>query len=307
MVRISQNLSTIGLLALLFVMSMSFASADSALEVDYYGGYEAAGTTMQGNLSSAYEVAANEITRWIQIIFDREPLAGEVEGWVTGYFAYMVSLLIDVDYVFQEMARQFFLSAEYAAIYQLPVNRDAQLTIFLTDAYNVFLDRDPSPSERQSWLAGSGDWDLSDALSAIWAAPESIGRINFLFGGEYQGEASENLTSQFFLGVLDRLPTEDELDAWADEFDADVTYAEAQDTGALLATALFGLAGLTDNEDIVTALYRGFFNRFPSDGELVFRTRQLTGVTGVTVTLEEMIAVLAASQEFRDRIAELRS
>lgn len=298
MVRNTRNyhIPQLALVAFCLVFAGTFTASAADVEIDYYGGFEGVSANMQTNYSTAYEVAVDEITRMIRVILDREPNPGEVEGWVTGYFAYMVSLLIDVEYVSDEIGRQLFGSLEY----EFRLRTDEE---FVLDCYAAFLDRVPSGSDLLGWLAGVAGWTRSEAVTVFTASDEYKKRIDRLYTAEFAGLPPENWATRFHLGFTNTLPDEDFLAEWVDQIEMAVGLDALIDASQAMGEALLAdlLATSPTNEDVAVALYRACLGRFPNEGEILFYADMLDWNEA---TPSEVLAMFVESGEFAQMLAD---
>ena len=236
------------------------------------------------------------ITDFYQGILGRAPEAGAVDSWETGYFDYALSFNIDVRFVPREMARLIFLSQEYA-------NRNRTDSDFITDCYQVFLDRDPSPTELNNWITGV--WNRSQVMTIFSESEEFATRIQNMYPGK-QGNATRNFVTTLYIGLLDRLVDRGGLEYATGLFDAahssggnEAVRAQAKQMGReVIASAEF-LGKEPAAPDHVTRFYRAFLGRFPSDSEVTYWSGM---VTGGSATYDSLIHLFGDSVEFTSRI-----
>ncbi len=235
----------------------------------------------------------NMITHFYRTVLGRDPEAGAVDAWEKGYFAYALSLDIDVRFIPMEMGRLFFLSREYADRHR----SDAQ---FITDCYQAFLYRDPEPGALDAWLAG--EWNRAEAMSVFAESDEFKNRVQNLFPG-FTGNGVRNLVTSLYIGLLDRLADKGGLIYWADYFSASGNYTDAAKAlGKTVVVSTEFKNAKPTNDDIVVRLYRGYLGRFPSDQEVSYWAGQLR--SGAS-TVNQLIDLFAASREFQNRISEM--
>jgi hypothetical protein len=249
------------------------------------------------NLPPDRETRARQlITSYYNDILGRAPEAGAVDAWYDGYFAYSLAFAIDVRFVPQEMARRFFLSAEYAA-------RNRTNEQFIRDCYQTFLRRPPSQSELDTWLAGV--WNRPQVVTLFARSAEFETYIQGLFPG-LNGVPTRNLVTTMYIGLLDRIVDSGGLAYFADLFEW--TYAqggiegarnEARNLGRLaLASAEYQSKNPT-NATHVERLYRAYLGRFPASNELDYWRGELDAGRQTT---DSLIDAFAASTEFSDRL-----
>lgn len=230
------------------------------------------------------------VVHFYQTILGRNPEAGAVDAWETGYFNYALSFNIDVRYIPTEMGRLFFLSTEYA-------NRHRNDTEFITDCYQAFLYRAPEPGAVEQWTQGS--WNRAEAMSLFAESDEFRDRIAALFPG-FEGDPSRNLVTVLFIGLLDRLPDKGGLLSWSDRFDASSdAKATAKEFGKAAVASSEFQGFQASNQDIVIHLYRAYMGRFPNDSEASYWADMLTH--GV-YTVDQLIDRFADSTEFAERL-----
>ena len=197
-----------------------------------------------------------------------------------------------------EMARTFFKSEEYA-------NRNRDNTQFLTDCYNVFLDRAPTQTELQNWLTEPIVWNRDEVMTIFAESEEFQNKL----ASEYPGSAGDptgNFVTYMYIGLLDRLADSAGLEYASGLFDAakaqggiEACRTQAKQTAReILASDEFQSTSPT-NEDYVVRLYRAFLGRFPADHEKSYWTGELAA--GRTTT-DAMIDQFAAAPEFTGRL-----
>jgi len=233
------------------------------------------------------------IVHFYQTILGRNPEAGAVAAWETGYFNYALGFDIDVRYIPTEMGRLFFLSQEYDAR-----NRgDAQ---FITDCYQAFLYRDPEPGALDQWLAGQ--WNRAEVMSQFAESEEFQTRMATLFPG-FAGDPVRNLVTVLYIGLLDRLPDKGGLLYWSDRFEAGTDIkAVAKDLGKTAVASSEFQGFHASNADIIVHLYRAYLGRFPNDSETAYWVDLLN--RGI-YTVNQLIDLFADSDEFDQCVNDL--
>lgn len=229
-------------------------------------------------------------------ILGRGPELGAVDNWYNGYFEYAVSFGIDVRFVPREMARVFFLSAEYAS-------RNRTDEQFIRDCYQVFLSRQPSAEELAGWL--SGVWERAEAMTLFAESQEFGDRILAMFSG-LSGNPTRNFVTTLYIGLLDRLVDSGGLEfstelfntAYANGGRAGVR-AEARNFGRTVLGSAEYLSKSPTNATHVIRLYRAYLGRFPAQSEVDYWAGELNASRQTTDTL---IDVFAAAAEFTDRL-----
>jgi hypothetical protein len=242
-------------------------------------------------------LARQLITSYYNDILGRAPEAGAVDSWYNGYFLYALNFAIDVRFVPQEMARLFFLSAEYA-------NRNRTNSQFITDCYQAFLRRSPSQSELNTWLSSSS-WNRPQVVTLFAQSAEFAAYIQGLFPG-LNGVPTRNLVTTMYIGLLDRIVDSAGLAYFADLFEwayatggIEGARGEARNLGRLaLASSEYQSKNPT-NQTHVERLYRAYLGRFPATGELDYWRGELDAGRQTTNSL---IDAFAASSEFTGRL-----
>ena len=229
-------------------------------------------------------------------ILDRSPEAGAVDSWYTGYFEYALSFDIDSRFVPREMARVFFLSAEYEA-------RNRTDEEFIRDCYQVFLSRDPSAGEIAGWL--SGTWERAPVLALFSESPEFGERIQALFPG-LSGDQTRNFVTTMYIGFLDRLVDSGGLEYFTGLFDT--AFANGGIEGVRAEAIAFGQTVLTSDEYLsqsptngthVVRFYRAYLGRFPSESEFNYWVGELDAGRETT---NSVITLFANSAEFSEKL-----
>jgi len=236
------------------------------------------------------------IASFYQGILGRDPEPGAVDSWESGYFNYALSFNIDVRFVPREMARLFFLSEEYAA-------RDRNDAEFITDCYQVFLNRPPSQTELNNWLSGA--WNRSQVMTIFSESEEFANRIQAMYPG-LEGNPTRNFVTTMYVGLLDRLVDKGGLEYAAGLFDSayasggvETVRAQAKQMGREVITSEEFLGKQPTVADHVIRFYRAFLGRFPSDSEVTYWSGT---VTSGSLTYDSLISLFADSEEFTARL-----
>ncbi|HUT25171.1 MAG TPA: DUF4214 domain-containing protein, partial [Sumerlaeia bacterium] len=137
----------------------------------------------------------NLVVHFYNTVLGRDPEPGAVDAWEQGYFNYAVSFDIDVRFIPREIGRLFFLSEEYGT-------RNRSDAEFITDCYETFLYRKPSQTELDNWTRGV--WNRGEAMTIFAESAEFETLILSLFPG-MSGDATRNLVTTMYIGLLDRL------------------------------------------------------------------------------------------------------
>ncbi|HUT25477.1 MAG TPA: DUF4214 domain-containing protein, partial [Sumerlaeia bacterium] len=236
------------------------------------------------------------ITSFYWLILNRAPEAGAVESWEIGYFDYAVGFNIDVRFIPREMARLFFLSGEYAA-------RGRNDSDFLTDCYNVFLDRPPSQTELDNWLGG--EWNRSQVMTIFSESEEFAARIQTMYPGK-EGDPARNFVTFMYVGLLDRLVDQSGLEYASGLIDAAYSQngiegvrSQAKQMARELIVSEEFLSKNPTTAVYVSRFYRAFLGRFPSDSEVAYWSGELDSGRQTT---NSMIELFGDSAEFTSRL-----
>ncbi|HUT25120.1 MAG TPA: DUF4214 domain-containing protein, partial [Sumerlaeia bacterium] len=231
---------------------------------------------------------------------------------------------IDVRFIPREMARLFFLSQEYA-------NRSRTDSEFITDCYQVFLNRAPTQTELTNWT--SGVWNRSQVMTVFSESEEFANRIEGLYPG-LGGVATRNFVTTMYVGLLDRLVDQSGLEYASDLFDAafaaqgfvaqppsavtspgaspgegagatrkrsgvEAVRAQAIQMGREVIVSAEFLGKQPTTADYVTRFYRAYLGRFPGDSEVAYWSGELGAGRQ---TYDSVINLFANSQEFTARL-----
>jgi len=226
------------------------------------------------------------ITYFYNTVLARDPEAGAVDAWETGYFKYALNLNIDVKFIPAEMGRLFFLSPEYQSRHR--TNED-----FITDCYRAFLHRYPSPEELTAW--GNGVWNRPEAMAQFAISAEFADYVANLFPG-FNGLPTRNFVTTMYIGLHDRIVDGGGLLYWTELFDQSTDkIAMAKWMAGIVINSPEFQGSVKTNEALVSRLYRSFLGRFPSDGEIAYWAGELTAGRR---TLTQVIDSFASSYEF---------
>ena len=230
------------------------------------------------------------IREFYNVILDRSPEAGAVDASHHGYFDYAINFNIDVRFIPREMARQFFLSAEYR-------NRNRTREEFIRDNYNAFLNRSPSNEELNTWLAGQ--WDRARVMTLFSESPEFAQRIQNMYPGR-QGDPTRNFVTTMYIGLLDRLVDSEGLAYFAGEFNAapNKRQRSIQMAEEVMASTEFQNNTTTPSQHVVR-FYRAFLGRFPSQEEENYWVNE---INSGRETYSSLIREFADSPEFTARL-----
>ncbi|HUT22944.1 MAG TPA: DUF4214 domain-containing protein, partial [Sumerlaeia bacterium] len=173
-----------------------------------------------------------------------------------------------------------------------------------------FLDRDPTQTELDNWLAGA--WNRAEVMTVFSESEEFAVRIEAIYPG-LPGDPARNFVTVMYIGLLDRLPDQAGLEYASGLFDAayaggglDAVRAQAKQTAReIIASEEFqsslGSALPNAQSAIVARLYRAFLGRFPSDAELAYWSAELD--SGARTT-DDLIDLFADSTEFTARLGK---
>jgi hypothetical protein len=236
------------------------------------------------------------IASFYDLVLGRPPEAGAVDAWESGYFQYALSFGIDVRFIPREMARLFFLSQEYA-------NRSRTDSEFITDCYQVFLNRAPTQTELSNWTSGA--WNRSQVMTVFSESEEFANRIESLYSG-LGGVETRNFVTTMYIGLLDRLVDQSGLEYASDLFAAayaqggvETVRAQAIQMGREVIVSAEFLGKQPATGDYVTRFYRAYLGRFPGDNEVAYWSGELGAGRQ---TYDSVINLFANSQEFTTRL-----
>ena len=238
------------------------------------------------------------IRSFYNLVLGREPEAGAVDAWHHGYFDYAANFNIDVRFIPREMARLFFLSQEYA-------NRSRTDSEFITDCYQVFLNRAPTQTELSNWTSGA--WNRSQVMTIFSESEEFANRIQAMYPG-LEGSPARNLVTFVYIGLLDRLVDQSGLEYASGLFDAafasggiEAVRAQAKQMAREVIVSPEFLGRQPTTADYVVRFYRAFLGRFPNDSEIAYWTGELDSGRRTT---DNLIDLFADSTEFTARLNE---
>jgi hypothetical protein len=273
------------------------------------------------NASAASQIASTETERLIRAIYDRASVSdAEIMAWVAGYINPALYNMIDILLIARSQAFTMFMDQEY-------VDRGRDDTEFIMDMYTILLQRraiDVSPEEINAWL--SGTWTRARAVSDILSSGEYEGILlgsNYYCNPSLRGLPGENLVAQMFLGLVERLPSADELDTWVPLLECPEAPVLASRRGVVIDMVTSLLAEVeavhgdgttfSSSDDLAAALYSGLFLRGANQQEIshwsgriksgtntflevanefVVNADGTTGTDGVTLTNAEFTAIL---------------
>jgi hypothetical protein len=270
----------------------------------YFDDYESHRETSVGPLPNFDAIVAghvepdarNLIESFYLDVLDRGPEPGAVDGWYNGYFQYGLSFNIDVLFVPREMARVFFLSAEYAA-------RNRTDEEFIRDCYQVFLNRQPSAGELAGWL--SGTWQRAPVLSLFSESQEFGDFMKAMFPGS-SGDSTRNFVTTMYIGLLDRLVDSGGLEYQTGQFNQ--AYANGGIEGVRVEAVIFGQTVLASAEYLsqsptngthVIRFYRAYLGRYPSESEFNYWVGELNSGRETT---DSVMNQFANSPEFTTKL-----
>ena len=236
------------------------------------------------------------IESFYDLVLGRSPEAGAVDAWHHGYFEYALSFSIDIRFIPREMARLFFLSGEYAA-------RGRSDAEFITDCYQVFLQRLPNTQELGNWT--SGVWNRSQVMTIFSESEEFANRIQAMYP-DLEGTPARNFVTFMYIGLLDRLVDQSGLEYASGLFDAafasggvDAVRAQAKQMAREVIVSAEFLGRQPTTADYVVRFYRAFLGRFPNDSEIAYWTGELDSGRRTT---DNLIDLFADSTEFTARL-----
>jgi hypothetical protein len=238
------------------------------------------------------------VTHYYRSILRRVP-DGAGKAYWQGEAARVAGLGTNVSEAWYALAAEFYMSPEYAQL-----KRDD--TGFVTDLYNTFFNRTPDASGLSYWLGLIGNGMPRSAVLASFMY--SVEFANFTTGvfGNSGSRAESDLVTDFYRGILDRLPDSAGYTYWVGQFQAAqcqgsaAVYAQADAiSSAILNGAEYAARGRS-NADFVSDLYSTFMRRGgDTSGIQVWQQKLDSG----TLTRDQVRQAFVGSPEFAQRVA----
>ncbi len=237
------------------------------------------------------------VTHYYQAILRRDPDAPGKSFW-SGEATRMQSLGANVNEAWYAMAMAFFTSAEYVGF-----QRDD--TGFVADLYNTFFNRPPDAGGSSYWVGQIGA-----------GMPREVVLASFMFSSEFQSftqgifgassaRAEANVVTDFYRGLLGRLPESTGFTYWLQQFRTaqcqgpGQVYAQVDSiSGAFLNSAEYA-ARARMNAQYVGDLYNAFLRR---GGDLAGVQYWINQLASGAQTREQLRQAFIASPEFQARV-----
>ncbi len=248
-------------------------------------------------VSLAGTAEASLVTHYYQSILRRDPDASGKSFWQS-QAARMVTDGVDVNETWNAMALQFFAGAEYASL-----NRDD--AGFVTDLYNTFFNRPPDSSGLSYWTG-----------QIAQGTPREVVLVSFLFSNEFSTftqsifgtstvRAEINTVTDFYRGVLGRLPDDSGFAYWLQQFrtaqcqGASAVVAQANNISYAFTTSTEYVNRNRTNAQFVGDMYDTFLRRGGDAAGVQFWLGQLN--TGAQ-SREQVRQSFLGSTEFTNRV-----
>jgi hypothetical protein len=238
------------------------------------------------------------VTHYYESILRRTPDAGGKAFWQSEA-ARVASLGANVDEAWYALAAQFYMSAEYTAL-----QRDN--TGFVTDLYNTFFDRAPDAGGLAYWLGQiAGGMPRSALLASFMYSAEFANLTQSVFGTG-TSRAESDIVTDFYRGLLDRLPDSDGYTYWTGQFRAAqcqgsaAVYAQSDAISKAFVNGAEYAARNRSNADYVSDLYTTFMRRGgDASGIAAWQQKLDSGA----LTREQVRQAFVGSTEFAQRVA----
>lgn len=242
------------------------------------------------------------VTHYYRSILRRAPDDGGKAFW-TAEAARMQSLGADVNESWHAMAVAFFSSAEYAAF----ARDDAG---YVQDLYATFLDRAPDASGLAYWRGQlEGGLPRSAALASFMFSAEFADFSASIFGTTAVRK-EVGFVTDFFRGLLGRLPDNEGFAYWRDRFRAaqclggGAVASEAETLARQFAAGPEYAARHRDDAQYVGDLYMALLRR---GGDLDGTTGWVEPLRAGTLTREDALGRFLGTAEFQGRVAAVAS
>ena len=238
------------------------------------------------------------VTHYYRSILRRAPDDGGKTFW-NAEAARLQALGPNVNEVWFAMAQSFYTSPEYLAF-----NRND--TEYVTDIYNTFFNRGPDTAGLTYWTG-----QLASGM------PREVALVSFMFSNEFitftQGifgnvavRAEVDMVTDFYRGVLSRLPDDAGFGFWVQKFriaqcqGAASVNAEAEAISSQFALGAEYTARNRTNSQYVGDLYNAFLRR---GGDLTGVLFWIGKLQDGSMTREQLRREFMASPEFQARVA----
>ncbi len=241
--------------------------------------------------------ALDLIRHYYRNILDRDPDDGGQTFW-EGDVNRLRGLAVDLKEAFVVMAVYFFNSEEYRG-------RNTGDAAFIDHPYRTFFNRNADQGGLDYWQQQIGA-----------GMPRGIVMLNFLFSPEFDGfmagcpgaepSRKEKLAvTDFYRGLLNRLPDSAGLDSWADQFRAaqctntGAVYEKANEISWLFLNSEEYLNRHRTNAEYVSDLYNAFMRRGGDLGGVNYWIEQLDSQA---MTRDQVRQAFRDAPEFATRV-----
>ncbi len=223
------------------------------------------------------------VTRFYLHCLSRQPDSGGLVSWTAAVTGGSQSG--------GDVARGFVLSPEFKS-------RNLSNNDFVDTLYRAFFDREPDPDGKAAWMQALANGALrEDVLYGFIMAQEftdlctahGIVQISSTLQREYQ---VRQFVRRFYQQCLSREPDEGGIATWTQGLLNGSMFGRTLAQGFVLSQE-FQNRNLS-NHDVVTVLYRAFFNREPDAGGYAYWMAALAGGSSRTSVLDGFIG----AQEF---------
>ncbi len=266
---------------------------------------------LEGNAIASGSLDANVtavIIGYYESLMHRSPEPAGLASW-QGEATRVVTLGADIKEVFYAMARAFLNSPEYRA-------RNTSNTQFVSDLYAAFFHRAPDASELAFWETQLTTWmPRHSVMTAFLLSPEYAAYMKSLFGPKAAARAEVHAVTDFYRGLLDRLPeTDPGFIYWVGQWRiaqctgaaAVAEQADVISLGFLLSDEYSArIAALPANERAaryVSDLYDAFMRRAGEEAGFV---HWVTQIESGAMTHDQVRQAFMASPEFQSRITAI--
>jgi hypothetical protein len=238
------------------------------------------------------------VTHYYESILCRAPDAPGKAFW-QGEASRIAALGANTSEAWYALAAAFYMSAEFDSL-----QRDD--TGFVTSLYDTFFNRAPDPAGLGYWV-GQADAGLpgSAILASFMYSPEFASFTTNLFGAS-TARAESDVVTDFYRGLLDRLPDSSGYTYWTGQFQAAqcqgsaAVYAQADAISSAFVNGAEYAARDRSNADFVSDLYNTFMRRGGDLQGIQSWTQQLDSGS---ITRDQVRQAFVGSPEFSQRIS----
>lgn len=238
------------------------------------------------------------VTHYYRATLGRDPDAGGSAYW-NGEAVRLAGQGVDVNEAWFAMSSYFYRSPEY-----VQKNRDD--AAYLGDLYRTFFDRAADPAGLDFWLGQVQAGMPRELVLTAFMFSAEFGAFTRAIFGNVATRSEVNLVTDFFRGVLNRLPDEGGLDHWVGRLrtaqctGAGAVYSAVDEMSrAFVHGAEYGGRGRTDGQ-FVADMYNAFLRRAGELDGVSYWVRELAEGRR---DREALRAAFQASEEFGARVA----